>query len=311
MNMHPNDKFEASEAKFRHLLLQAPVAMSVILGPLFHVSIANKKQLEIWQKEEAEVLHKPLFEIFPELKSHEFHRLLTEVYQTGIPFTGKEIAAQLLRNGTLETAYFDFIYEPLRNEMDEVEGITVVSMDVTEKVLARKQIETNEIFNRTILESSPDCLKVLDREGAIQFMNFNGLCQMGIDDFSTFKNKSWWTVWGTENEALVKASVDKALTGETVHFTAFCPTAKGTPKWWDVMLSPVGKTGEAVQQIISVSRDITEQRLTEEKIRESGERFRSLAESSPDMIVRMDKNLRHTYSSPHIEKFTEEKHPEK
>lgn len=89
-------------------------------------------------------------------------------------------------------------------------------------------------------------------------MNFNGLCQMEIDDFSNFKDKNWWTLWGTENEGLVKESVDKALKGETAQFTAFCPTAKGTPKWWDVLVSPVGKPGEPVQQIISVSRDITD-----------------------------------------------------
>ncbi|CAN5435007.1 hypothetical protein BH10BAC2_BH10BAC2_38620 [soil metagenome] len=301
MNKDTNDKLGKSEAKFRHLIMQAPVAMSVILGPSFHVEIANKKQLEIWQKEEAEVLHKPLFVIFPELKSHEFDRLLTEVYQTGIAFTGKEIPEQLLRNGTLETSYYDFIYEPLRNEMGEMEGITVVSIDVSEKVLARKQIEGNEIFNRTILESSPDCLKVLDSDGRIQFMNFNGLCQMEIDDFFTIKNTNWFALWGSDNEALVKASVDKALTGETAHFTAFCPTVKGTPKWWDVLVSPIGKPGEAVRQIISVSRDITEQKKAEEKIHESETRFRSLAKNSPDMIVQMDKHLRYTYVSPILE----------
>ncbi|MEO7924231.1 MAG: PAS domain S-box protein [Chitinophagaceae bacterium] len=144
-----------------------------------------------------------------------------------------------------------------------VNGIVVNSRDVTEKVNALKQTEANELFNRTVLESSPDCLKVLDTEGRLQFMNFNGLCQMEIDDFTTVKNKNWWMLWGSENEALVKASLDKALTGETAQFTALCPTAKGTLKWWDVMVSPVGKPGEPVQKIISVSRDITEQKNKE------------------------------------------------
>ncbi|MEO6668054.1 MAG: PAS domain S-box protein, partial [Ferruginibacter sp.] len=107
----------------------------------------------------------------------------------------------------------------------------------------------------------------LDTEGRLQFMNFNGLCQMEIDDFISFKNKSWWTLWGSENEALEKASLDKVLTGETAQFTALCPTAKGTLKWWDVMVSPVGRPGEPVQQIISVSRDVTKQKDEEEKLK--------------------------------------------
>ncbi|MEX2379554.1 MAG: PAS domain S-box protein, partial [Vicingaceae bacterium] len=153
----------------------------------------------------------------------------------------------------------------LTNMMDNpaVNGIVANSRDITEKVYAQKQLETNELFNRTILESSPDCLKVLDTEGRLQFMNFNGLCQMEIDDFSKFKNKNWWTLWGLENEDVVKEAIEKALKGESAQFTAFCPTVKGTPKWWNVIVSPVGKTGESVQQLISVSRDITEQKQKE------------------------------------------------
>jgi PAS domain S-box-containing protein len=152
----------------------------------------------------------------------------------------------------------------LTNMLDNpaVKGIVVNSKDITETINDRKKIEESELFNRTILESSPDCLKVLDIEGRIQYMNFNGLCQMEIDDFSGLKNKSWWSLWGSENEALVKTSVEKALEGETVQFTALCPTAKGTTKWWDVLVSPVGKPGQPTQ-MISVSRDVTEQKIKE------------------------------------------------
>ena len=157
----------------------------------------------------------------------------------------------------------------LTNMLDNpsVQGIVANSRDITESVNAQKQIEASELFNRTVLESSPDCFKVLDATGRIQYMNYNGLCQMEIDDFSVVKDKNWWTLWGTENEALVKESLNKALKGEIAQFTAFCPTAKGNPKWWDVLVSPVGKPGEPIAQIISVSRDITEQKKEEHQLK--------------------------------------------
>ena len=158
----------------------------------------------------------------------------------------------------IETVFTNMLNNPAVN------GIVANSRDVTESVNARKQIEANEQFNRSVLESSPDCLKVLDVEGRIQYMNYNGLCQMEIDDFNTIKYKNWWSLWGNENEELVRNALAKALTGETAEFTAFCPTAKGKPKWWDVSVSPVGKPGEAVVQIISVSRDVTE-RISKEQ----------------------------------------------
>lgn len=121
-------------------------------------------------------------------------------------------------------------------------------------------------FNNVILESSPDCLKVLDVEGRLQFMNFNGLCQMEIDDFSGFKNQFWWDLWGKENEQLVKDAVKKALGGEATEFSAFCATAKGTPKWWHVTITPVASADNQITQLLSVSRDITAQKKTEQEI---------------------------------------------
>ncbi|PRZ21239.1 PAS domain S-box protein [Flavobacterium granuli] len=157
----------------------------------------------------------------------------------------------------------------LTNMLDniDVKGIVANSRDVTDKIDTRKQLEANELFNRTLLESSPDCLKVIDAEGRIQYMNLNGFCLMEIDDFTKFKNKEWWTLWGKDNELLVKSSVEKALLGETVEFTAFCPTAKGNPKWWNVLVSPIKKTGEDVKELLSVSRDITKKKQEEQQLK--------------------------------------------
>lgn len=129
-----------------------------------------------------------------------------------------------------------------------------------------KKLQESINFNNVVLESSPDCLKVLDIEGRLQFMNFNGLCQMEIDDFSVYKNHFWWELWGSENEMLVKDAVRKALTGKATEFSAYCSTAKGTPKWWHVTITPVASADSEIYQLLSVSRDITAQKKAEEEI---------------------------------------------
>ncbi len=48
-------------------------------------------------------------------------------------------------------------------------------------------MKAGEEFNRIILESSPDCLKVIDNEGRLQFMNSNGCKLMEVDDFNSLK----------------------------------------------------------------------------------------------------------------------------
>jgi PAS domain S-box-containing protein len=136
-------------------------------------------------------------------------------------------------------------------------------------------IEISKKFNYAILENSLDCLKIIDQEGRLQYMNNNGLCLMEIEDFEAHKGKYWWDLWGEDNRDLVKESLAKALKGETVQFNAFCYTAKGTPKWWDITLSLVKNELNDEAQIISTSRDITARKENEEALKKSQERLLS------------------------------------
>ena len=141
--------------------------------------------------------------------------------------------------------------------------------DYTERNEA-KRLAASELFNRNLLENNPDCVKLLNKEGRITFMNNNGMCLMEVDDFKNIENKFWWQIWADKNQDIVINSVKKAVEGEKIQFQAFQETAKGTPKWWDVIVSSVEIAGE--QQILSVSRDITEQVLARNKNLENEQR---------------------------------------
>jgi hypothetical protein len=113
--------------------------MAILMGPDFVVKMANTRQMAMWDKQVEEVIDNPLFDIFPEVQSQEFKDLLTDVYNTGKPYVGKEMAAHFFRNGQYETAYFNFTYEPFRDNSGEVIGVTVVSIEVTDLVLYRNE----------------------------------------------------------------------------------------------------------------------------------------------------------------------------
>lgn len=110
----------------------------------------------------------------------------------------------------------------------------------------------------TVLDQSEDCVKILDPKGRIDFMNRNGRCSMEIDDFCSISGQAWDTLWPDEAAVNIRDAVRTALAGESSRFEAFCPTAKGTPKWWDVRVSPVRDERGEVLAILSVSRDITD-----------------------------------------------------
>lgn len=145
------------------------------------------------------------------------------------------------------------------------------------------------VLNETIaLESSPDCVKILDLEGRLQFMNFYGRCLMEIDEFDTLKGNFWWDLWGDESKEMVHQSIKDAKRGEIVQFTAFCPTAKGTPKWWSVLVTPIKDQNGIVREIISSSRDITQERQHQEELRKTKEFLKNGLEVAKVVILEVD-----------------------
>src|SRR5947209_19776894 len=81
-----------------------------------------------------------------------------------------------------------------------------------------------------ILDQSPDCIKVLSAEGRLEYVNRNGQCALEIDDFSAMAGLEWPAMWPKEAQPLIHAAVEQARVSGSAELSAFCPTAKGTPK---------------------------------------------------------------------------------
>jgi PAS domain-containing protein len=78
----------------------------------------------------------------------------------------------------------------------------------------------------------------------------------------------------------VTGSVACAKRGEVARFNAYGPTAKGTPKWWDVTVTPITDASGDVVSVLSVSRDITELHLAKVELRETAARMRFVLETA-------------------------------
>lgn len=119
-----------------------------------------------------------------------------------------------------------------------------------------------------ILDQSVDCIKVIGPSGSIDYMNRNGRCAMDIDDFAAVAGKFWWDLWPAEAEAAIRGAIASAQQGRSSRFEAFCPTAKGKPRWWDVSVAPLRDEQGALRGLVSISRDISTE-VAARELRES------------------------------------------
>ena len=154
-------------------------------------------------------------------------------------------------------------------------GYGSVTRDITEAKRAAAALAKSEAFARTVLEASPDCLKVVGLDGTLEYLNRNGACLLELDDCGTAVGAKWETLWPDSQRPAIRKAVAAAGEGRAVRFTAAAPTARGTPKVWDVAVIPIpGPDGRPVKLIVS-SRDITEQEAARTALTESEARYRA------------------------------------
>ncbi len=172
----------------------------------------------------------------------------------------------------------------LKDINQQIIGFLGIAQDISDRKQAEEALRESEELKKRILESSSDCIKLIDLDGRLQYMNVGGQCIMEIDDFSLCRNADWVSLWPEASRLDIEAAISTAKVGKTGRFQGFCPTAKGPPKWWDVIVTSILDESGQVSQLLSVSRDISDRKQAELAIQESESRFRYLADNAPVLI---------------------------
>jgi len=170
---------------------------------------------------------------------------------------------------------------PLRDEDDRHIGYLKILRDRTDQRAADATLREARGMNALILRSARDCIVVLDLDGHTLFVSDGGIESMEITDVDRVLGASWLRVWKGEDHAAAAAAVAEARNGGIGRFQGFCPTHKGTPKWWDVVISPLPGLDGRPERLVSVGRDITEireQQQRQEALLDLSDRLRHMSD---------------------------------
>jgi PAS domain S-box-containing protein len=127
-------------------------------------------------------------------------------------------------------------------------------------------------FDAQLFQSSADCIKILDLNGCVIGLNPGGVQALELDAPDVLHGKSWADFWPDDTRAQVLASVTAGIAGERAQFAAFCPTSKGTKRWWDVVVTPIYDEQPKVSRLMVVSRDVTDIHLARTALQDANRR---------------------------------------
>ncbi|MEH2087291.1 PAS domain-containing protein [Nostoc sp.] len=154
------------------------------------------------------------------------------------------------------------------------DGFVATWRDITTRQQTEEALRQSEEFKNRILDSSSDCIKVLNLDGRLLYMNTGGLCLMEIDDLNAHLNNEWLCFWEGSSRQQAEEALAATKTGKVSIFNGYCPTVKGTPKWWEVVISPILDASGQMERILLISRDITDRKKIELLLQESEARLK-------------------------------------
>ncbi|NEU70042.1 PAS domain-containing protein [Spirosoma agri] len=283
-----------SEARFRALIEEAPVATMLLVGPDHIIALANQAMIDMLGKG-ATIVGQPAVQAVPELGAQPYLQVLNQVFASGLTHQARAMPGELDINGERSQHYFDFTYKPLRNSAGEPYGILSVAIDVTEQFMARQQLEeaTNQL--RSMVESAPFPIGVYTgRQMLIRFAN-----QAIIDVFGKGPD-----VIGKSYLELLPELADQQIFKQLLGvYDSGVPFASGTqrvmiehegalvPYYFNYNFTPLFDASGQVYGVMNTAAEVTELELARQSLEESEGRYRLLSAHLEEQVQQRTQEL--------------------
>ena len=152
---------------------------------------------------------------------------------------------------------------------------------------ANASLQASREHLRTIIDTEPECVKLLDADGKLIEMNAAGLAMIEADALEQVAGKSMPALLRPEHRAAFKALTHSVFQGNKGTLVFEIQGLKGTRRWLETHAVPMkSHSGEIV--LLGITRDITERRRIEEALFQAKERAEITLQSIGDAVITTD-----------------------
>ncbi len=170
-----------------------------------------------------------------------------------------------------------------------------VGTDITERKKAEDALRDSEALIRTIADGIPSQIAYVDQDHKFRFNNKAYEHWFGMAKEECY-GKPVAEVVGKDNYERIKPYMERALGGERVRFE-YISSFEGRDRLADVTYIPDVDANGKVRGFYGLVNDLTERKKTEDALRESEKRIRTITDSLPSRIAYLDTDFRYRFNN--------------
>lgn len=141
-----------------------------------------------------------------------------------------------------------------------------LDMEHSALLLKENMLKSSEAHLQTVIDNEPECIKTLDSQGRLVQMNPAGLAMIEADTWEQISGRPVLDVIAPEYRADFAKMHERVIAGETVQMEFETVGLKGGRRWLETHAVPMFENGKTLH--LAVTRDITERKQMEERIRQ-------------------------------------------
>ncbi|WP_426110258.1 PAS domain-containing protein [Massilia sp. PWRC2] len=248
-------------ARLKAMFDQAPGFMCMLTGADHVITLANDAYHRLVGQRD--ILGKSVAAALPEAAEQGFIALLDRLYASGEPFSGHAVpfrsAATAL--APAREQFLDFIYQPMKNDDQQVFGIFVQGSDVTARVLAENAArESGRIFN-ALAQALPNQVWAAAADGVLNWFNdhiyeYTGVAPGALD------GGNWGAMVHPDDlPGTVAGWAAACASGQAYERELRLRRADGLYRWHISRALPVTSEDGVVQRWVGTNTDIEDQKL--------------------------------------------------
>lgn len=289
-------------------LFNQTISSLVLLDRDYRFVRVNQAWARFFQKEVIDFHGRYCLDFLPQDEAlHErVLSLFDKVMRTGKPI--QILAQPFMFVSRLEpgTTYWDWILEPIFDELGEVEYLFFSANDVTERVQAETSLQESRQRYQEVFEHSSECIFLIDvtPDGRFKFVELNPAEEKAVGlSNAELAGRFVEDTLSPELAQQVIARYRRCVEAATlISYDEELDLPVGL-RYFHTSLIPVYDAAGTIYRLVGVARDITERKQAEEMLYKREWEFRALIENSPDFIVRHDRNGRILYANPAVEQL--------
>ncbi len=249
---------EAAQRKLsEHIagMLENMIDGFVALDKDWRYQYVNQQAGDLLGRDPTSLIGKNIWEEFPEGRNQAVYHAYQRVMESQIP-------EQVENYHPLWHRWFENRIYPTS------EGISLYFQDITDRKLMEARLRESEARFRAIVETEPECVKIIGFDGQLKFMNRAGLDMIEAGTLEQVQGHSILKIITPAYQQVFQQLTQRVLQGERGHLEFEIVGLKGTRRFLETHAVALRASESEPFTLLGITRDITERKKMEDQLRQ-------------------------------------------